>query len=316
MSAITYFVAFVLLGQVGTSAPNYATADGNPVLEPAYVKVQDEARIPATEAGMLIELGVREGDRVKKDEVLARIDDREAQARVKISRYAEKAAIELAIQDIEERYARAAAEVAEAEWKKDLESNRIKKGAVAESEIERKKLDFKRATLQIEKAANDRVMSGYEAKTKRAEREAAEMALAWRTIQAPFDGEVVKTFVHQSEWVNPGDAILKLMRFDKLYVEGIVRAQDYDRSELKGKPVTVEVTKARAQTTTVSGKIVYIDQMLQGGGRYVVRAEVTNELVNDNWVLQPGGVVRMTVHLDQESLESSAQSPAAGKTRR
>ena len=297
MKAITCLVSLLLIGQV-TAPSRYSTADGNPVLELAFIKVKDEARIPAVEPGMLIELNVREGSRVKKDDVLARIDDREAKARVTVTKYAELAARKLFEQDIEERYARAAADVAEAALKKDLMANEMSTGAVPEVEIDRKRLDWKRATLQIEKAQNDRIQASYDAKTKRAEREAAEMTLDMHTIRAPFDGDVVRTNVHQSEWVNPGDPILKLMRFDTLYVEGFVKASDYDRSEINGKPVTVEVTKARGKKATVSGRIIHVDQMLEHGGRYTVRAEVANELINDSWLLQPGGTARMTIHLD------------------
>ncbi|NOZ39313.1 MAG: HlyD family efflux transporter periplasmic adaptor subunit [Planctomycetes bacterium] len=297
MTVIPYFIALMLFGQVADSANRYATADGNPVIQPARIYVRDEAKIPAMEAGVLTEFSAHEGARVKKGEVLAVIDDREAKARLKIAKYAELAAWKLVKQDIEERYAAAAANVAKSKWESALDSNKQYKGAVVEGEMMTLKLDFKRATLQIEKAANDRVMASYDAKTKTAEKEAAEMALDWRTIRAPFDGDVVKTFVHQSEWVQPGEAILQLVRFDKLYVEGHLLAKDYDRSEILGKPVTVEVTKARGRKATVSGTIVHVDQILQGRGRYNVRAEVDNELVNGSWLLQPGGEVRMTIHL-------------------
>ena len=312
MSTITCIVAALLVAQVNAPLKRYSTENGNPVLEIAYIRVKDEAKISAVELGTLTELMVREGSRVKKDDKLAQIDDREAKATVEVTVNAEQAARKRFEQDIEIRYAQAASAVAEAEYRKDLEANEIKKGAVPESELERKKLDWKRATLQIEKAENDRVLAGYEARTKRAERQAAEMALDWRTIRAPFDGDVVKTYVHQSEWVNPGDPILKLMRFDTLYVEGFVRAADYDRWEVMGKPVMVEVTKARGKTASVSGKIVHVAQMLDHGGVYTVRAEVANELFNDSWLLQPGGVARMTILLDG-SQESRAQNQEAIK---
>jgi len=297
MAAISYFIAFLLLSQVADLENRYTTADGNPVVPLAIIRVQDEAKIPAMEAGVLTQFSVRKGARVEKGDVLAVIDDREAKARLKIATYAELAAWKLVKQDIEERYAKAAAELADADLKKDLEANRQVKGSVAGSEIERKRLDFKRAALQIEKAHNDRVMASYDAKTKTAEKEAAEMALGWRTILAPFDGDVVETFVHQSEWVQPGEPILKLVRFDKLHVEGPLLAKDFDRSEILGKSVTVEVSKARGKKVTVSGKVVHVDQLLMRG-RYTVRAEVSNELVNNSWLLQPGGTVRMTIHLD------------------
>jgi len=308
MTALPYLMTFLFFGQVAVPANRYATADGNPVVQPATVRVQDEANIPAMEAGVLTQFSMHEGAHVTQGEILAIVDDREANARLKIAKYAEKAARKLAEQDIEERYAMEAAKVAKAKWEKALDSNRQYKGAVVDGEILVLKLDFRRSELQIEKAANDRIMASYDVKTKTAEREAAEMALDWRTIRAPFNGDVVKTFVHQSEWVQPGEPILKLVRFDKLYVEGHLLAKDYDRSEILGRPVTVEVIKARGRKVTVPGKIVHVDQMLQGRGRYTVRAEVDNELINNSWLLQPGGTVRMTIHLDQERIESRVQS--------
>jgi len=314
MTAMPYFVALLLLSQVTDSAQRYATADGNPVLAKAYIRVQDEAEISAPDAGLLMEMEMREGMRIKKDEVLGVVDPRETEARLKIAKYAELAAKKLVELDIEERYARAAAAVAKVEWEQAQEANAKHKGAVPQSELRRKKLDYERARLQIEKAHDDRIMASYDAKTKTAEREAAQMMLDMRTIRAPFDGDVVKTFVHQSEWVTPGEPILKLVRFDKLYVEGDLFADEYDRAEVIGKPVTVEVIKARGRKATVAGKIVHVDQLLMGSrSRYTVRAEVENELVNDSWLLQPGGVVRMTIHLDQESLGARVQSLEPGK---
>lgn len=300
--AVLQCMIFVLLaGQVSGSSSHSATADGNPVVPKARISVKDEANIPAVEPGMLTKLTVREGSRVKKEDILAQIDDREAKAMLTISEYALDSAEERAKQNIEERYAIAAFKVADADYRKDLEANRIQKGAVPESELHRKQLDRSRAKLQIEKAGNDQVLAGYDRDTKRAERDAAKMALEWRTIKAPFDGDVVKTFIHQSEWVNPGDPILRLVRFDTLYVEGHIHADDYDRDEVIGKSVTVEAFKARGRKVTVEGKIVYVDPLLLGDhGRYFVRAEVKNELINDSWLLQPGAVARMTIHLDSE----------------
>ena len=202
MRALLFVFALLLFGQV-TELPLAMAAD-DPVMEKAIVKVKDEAKIPAMEAGVLTQFQVREGMHLKKGEIVAVIDDREAKARLKVAKYTEIGAWKVVEQDIEERYAQAAAAVAKVDWEKDLEANKNHKKAVAESEIRRKKLDYNRAKLQIEKAGNDRIMARYDAKTKTAEREAAQMALEWRTIQAPFDGEVVKTFVHQSEWVQPG----------------------------------------------------------------------------------------------------------------
>ena len=320
MNAIFCVVALLLAGQIGTTDNRYSTPDGNPVLQ-ATIIVKDEARIPAVEAGVLTQLAVREGDQVKKGEIVARIDDRLPKARLKAARYGEDAAKTRAEQDIEGRYAVKAAAVAAKDVDNANLSNKIHKGTVVASDLERMKLDHERATLQIEKAATDKKLAILDARTKTAEREAVQMELNWLKIEAPFDGDVVMINTRQSEWVNPGDPILKLMRFDTLYVEGRVRSDQFDRSDVYGKPVTVEVTKARGRKATVEGRIVHADQMLQHTGVYTVRAEVPNQQVNGSWLLQPGGIAKMTIHVDQPVVESpsqeaSAQTPEVAKVHR
>ena len=97
MNAIACLLAALLLGQVSASSGSATSAGSNLVLDKATIVVRDEAKIPAMEAGVLTKLSVREGDRVKADEDLALIDDRQAQAQVKVAEYAEAAAIKRAL---------------------------------------------------------------------------------------------------------------------------------------------------------------------------------------------------------------------------
>jgi multidrug efflux pump subunit AcrA (membrane-fusion protein) len=301
MSAFRLLIALGLLLPVSGVERRYTEQDGNPVLDRCLIKLkgEDEIRIPAQEAGVLISMPVKEGSRVHKGDLLATIDDREAQAALKVSEYALQSAQQRAQEDIEIRYAQAAEAVAKIDVLQDLKANKDYPGSIPEIEIRRKKLDRTRSRLQIEKAQKDQVLAGLEAKTKMAERDAAKMALEWRTITAPFDGEVVTTYRHKSEWVNPGDPILKLVRFDTLHVEGFAYADQYDRGELLGKPVTVKVARARGREISVQGVIVYVDQFVRSDGSYRVRAEVKNEREGDNWRIQPGLKAQMIIHLKE-----------------
>ena len=298
MTTICVWVAVLVGAQIGGAGRRYTETSGNPVLEPCIIKLQDEVRIPAQEAGVLIKMSVKEGSRLAEGDLLATIDDREAAAALKVAEYGLQAAIKRALDKIEETYARKAADVAKVDWEQVLEANKKKKDAISEIEIRQKKLVYERSELQIEKAQKDQELAKLDARTKKAERDAAEMALQWRTILAPFDGEVVDTYRHESEWVSPGDPILKFVRFDALYVEGRAYAREYDGGELKGKPVTVLVTKARGREVSVAGTVVHVSQMVQGDGSYVVRAEVQNQRDGDNWVIQPGLKAKMTIHID------------------
>jgi len=261
------------------------------------ITVIDEVNIPAQKEGVLWELPVREGDRVAKGDLLANVDDREAQAQLRIAEYGLNAAQKRAEDMIEEKYARKAAEVAKVDWEQDLEANLRHPNAVPEIEIRQKKLAWERSLLQIEKAQKDRELAGLDADTKVAERDAAIVNLEKRTIVSPFDGEVVRLLRKESEWVSPGEPILKLARFDKLYVESLVSARDFDRGELRDRSVTVVATKARGKEVEVQGTIVHIAQQIQSDGQYIVRAEIENTMQDDNWAIQPGMQARMTIHM-------------------
>ena len=301
MTAIRLLITLGLLLPVASGNRRYADEDGNPVLQDCLIKLkgEDEIRIPAQESGVLIEMPVKEGSRVAEGDLLAKIDDREAKAAVKVAQYALQSAQQRAEEDIEIRYAKAAEAVAKIDVLQDLKANKDHPGAIPEIEIRRKKLDRDRSTLQIEKAQKDQILARLEADTKNAELEAAEMALKWANpILAPFDGEIVTTYRHQSEWVNPGDPILKLVRFDTLHVEGFAYAHLYDRGELQGKPVTVTITRARGRRINVRGHIVHVDQIVLSDGSYRVRAEVKNKREGDNWLIQPGLKAVMTIQLN------------------
>jgi len=270
----------------------------NVELELCLVKVQYEARIPAPVAGVLIEMQMKEGTQLKKGDSLAVIDDREAVAARNIAQFGHEAAVKRSEDQIEEKYAAKAAAVAEFDLRIALKANQDKAAAISNLEIQQKHLNHERSKLQIEKAQKDRELAELDANTKKAELDAAEMALDWRKITSPVDGEVVKIYRNQDEWVSPGDPILNLVRFDVLDVEGDANAHDFDRSDLMGRSVTVYVTKARGRVVSAQGKVVHASQMVDFDDSFVVRAEIQNVREGDGWLIQPGMEARMVVHLE------------------
>ena len=270
----------------------------NPTLDMCLVEVQYEARIPAPVAGVLIDMKIKEGTQVKQGDLLAVIDDREAAAQLKIAQYGLKAAQQRAADNIEETYAKKAAEVALADWKKGLQANQDTPGAIADIDIQQKKLVYERSILQIEKAQKDQKLAVLDSNTKAAELEAAQMAIDWRKVLAPVDGEVEKIYLDQDEWVSPGDPILNLVRFDVLDVTGEVDAEEYDRVELLGRPVTVFVSKSRGREVKVQGSIAHVSQIVRSDGSFQVRAEIQNEREGAGWLIQPGLEAKMVIHLE------------------
>jgi len=294
-----------LFAQLGAGGAPYREkskidANGDLVLSSASITAEEDSIISAEAEGTLLKLAVKEGDRVNETTVLATIDDRQAQAAVDVAKLNLDAATERANDKVEEKYAILAADVAKVDWEMDIETNKRVPNSVAPIQVLQKKLVFDRSNLQIEKARKDQVIAKKEAAAKGGELEAAEIGLARRTIKAPFDGEVQQLFQKEAQWVNPGDPILRLVKFDVLRVESLVNAEQFDPVELAGKPVTVKVRLARDREVTLPGRITYVSQTVQAvGNDYLVRAEIENQRNGDYWLVRPGLKAEMTIHVSQ-----------------
>jgi multidrug efflux pump subunit AcrA (membrane-fusion protein) len=285
-----------------------ATWAADPVVD-ALVKFKEDISLPAKEPGVLIRLGVKEGDEVKKDQEIGQIDDSQAQMQKKAARYSRDGAVQRASDDVEIRFSKAQAAVAEKDYEKLLETNRKAPGAVPAVEERRAKLDWDRAVLAIEKSGKDQMLAKFEAWTKQAEFEAADLAILRRKIIAPFDGEIVEIEQKQDEWVNPGDPILRLARRDVMHIEGTVGQRDFDPHEVKGAQVAVEVQLARGRTETVTGKIIYVSPVLSSNDRFLVRAEVENRQLGGNWILMDGQKARMTIRTGANVAPAVSRKP-------
>ena len=275
-------------------------AQGDPIFRAATISADEDSIISAEAEGTLVNLPIKEGDRVNEGTILATIDDRLSQAQVDAAKLGLEAATEKANDKIEEEYAILARDVAKVDWQKDQEANKRIPNSVTDIQILQKKLVFDRSNLQIDKARKDRVIATKEAAVKQAELEVANIGLAHRTTKAPFVGEVQELFQKEAQWVNPGDPILRLVKFDVLRAECFVKTDKYDPAELAGKPVTVKVKLARDREQLVKGRITHVSQTVEPGlDAYLVRAEIQNERDGDYWKIRPGLPAEMTIHVSQ-----------------
>lgn len=272
----------------------------DPILKNCLISVKDEVDLPAQEPGVLVELTAKEGRQVEPGDLLGRIDDSKQQIQKRQALAEQDAALEEANNDVNVRYSIAATRVAEAEYDQALEANRRVSGTFPAAEVRRLKLAWDRAALQIEQSQLEQRMSGFTAKVKAADVEAADNNIRRSQLVAPIAGEVVELMIEAGEWVNPGDPIMRIIRFDTLRVEGFVQASQYDPGELVDRPVTVEVELARGRRERQQGKIVYVDSRVQAGGEYRVWAEITNRQENGQWVFRPGLNAAMRIHLKRD----------------
>jgi len=291
---------------IGMSPRPVMAAEGEPVLERCIVSLVEEAEVPAREAGVLLELQIREGDVVSRGDLIARIDDSQPDfdRRKAVAEHAKAQA--KAESDVDVRYAVAAEQVAKAEYDKANESNNRVPGSVTRVELDRLQLTWKRGELQIEQAQVERKLATMAVQSQEVDIAAAEDAINRRKILAPLDGVVVRVYPHLGEWMQPGDPLARVVRADRLRVEGFVDAARFDPDKVRDRPVTVEVTLADERVETFKGRIVFTSPIVESGGEYLVWAEVENRQLEaghpEEWMLRPGQTVQMTIHSQQKPL--------------
>ncbi|MFM8703314.1 MAG: HlyD family efflux transporter periplasmic adaptor subunit [Planctomycetia bacterium] len=142
------------------------------------------------------------------------------------------------------------------------------------------------------------------AASKGVELEAAENAIGRRLIKSPLDGVVVQVFPHQGEWMQPGDPLARVIRADKLRVEGYVDSSRWNPEQVRDRPVTVEVVLADNRRERFEGRIVFTSPIVESGGDYRVFAEVENRQLegSQQWLLRAGQTATLIIHSQQPAL--------------
>ncbi len=266
-------------------------------LKQCLVSLIHDVEVPAREAGVLTKVEVHEGQEVKAQEPLAQVDDERARAQRQVAEHQLQHAEATAANDVNVRYSKAASNVSQAEVAEAEEANRTSAGAVAAAEVRRLQLTSRRAALGIEQAESERHLNDLASKVRAAELRAAESDVQRRVVVAPVAGMVVEVFKEPGEWVQAGEAILRIVQLQRLRVEGYVHAEQLGCNEVAGCQVTVAVRRQRGRIAQFTGKVVFVNPIIEASGNYRVWAEVDNRQEQGHWLLQPGMEAQMTIDL-------------------
>lgn len=352
-----------------------ATAADPIKVQSAFVRVLEEADIPAREVGVLATLEVREGDIVKAGQVLSRLDDDDAklavaraeldlaiaerqaknsvpirtaeallkeaeqdQAQAKLS---QRIAAMKAENDVAVRHAVKSRDASKAEYDRAVQARKAFEKSISLTELDRLKLIFERNDLEIEKAKfekdladlqqqiedssiveQDQIVERLKLSIEQAQwqkevdaltrdvkartLDQAKLQLARRGLRSPLDGEVAEVFRHRGEWLEPGQRVMRIVRLDRLKVEGFVDSRTITNS-LRGSAVRVRVIpNDEDKSVIVKGRIVFISSEIDAvNGQVRVWAEVENP----DLVLRPGLPAEMVIDSASRTATNTA-SPA------
>ena len=209
-------------------------------IESAQVTLIDQVRVPTKESGVLAVLSVREGDTVKAGQLLGTVESDREQVAKEQAVLEFQMADEKALNDVDVRMAQKTREVAKTELRRAQESVERFHKSISQTEIDRLQLTADKSELEVEKAQRDQKLARLDRDLKSKQVDATSLEIDRRRIVAPIDGMVVAVVHKQGEWVNPGDPVLRILRLDKLRVEGFLNATKIS-SDLLGRPVKLTV---------------------------------------------------------------------------
>jgi macrolide-specific efflux system membrane fusion protein len=259
------------------------------VVESVVLRLLEEAEVPAQEGGVLTEVAVREGQRVKKGELLAQIDDQVAQLAADATKSQYEIAQAKATNDVRIRFAKKALEVSQAELRRSTESIERFAKSVSQSQLDVEKLTVERNQLESEQAEHEHQVATLEAKSKENELAAARAQVARRQILAPFDGVIVQIYVRRGEWVEPGQQALRIVNVNRLKAEGFVAAAQAS-ADLVGK--SVKLALEGSQQPPAAGTLVFVSPEMDP---ITSQVRAWAEIDNRDGRLRPGQTVTMTI---------------------
>ena len=259
-----WFLGCVVLGTLAVlsffasdmthAADPAATPDSSRAFDTDFISYQglllpeQEVVLQAPIEGVLKTLKIKEGDRVKRGDVLLVMDDRVQAGRVAVAKLRAELEAEL------ER-AGLAAEEAKISW--EMVQRAFEQDAASDWEVRRAKLqlDQQRATIEAlkEEQVVSKAMLAYE-----------QAGLDQYTLDAPFDGEVVEVATEEGATLRREDPVLSLVAMSPLRAELRLPVTAY--GELKvGQQYTLQA--AAPINGEIQGELAFIDPRIDPASR-------------------------------------------------
>jgi RND family efflux transporter MFP subunit len=225
-----------------------------------------QATVKSKVSGVVLDTTVREGMNVAAGQVIARLDDADARARV-----AQQAAL------VKEATARLSMAT-----KNEANSQALLK----QNYISQNSFDTTRNSVELAQAAVD---------AARAQLEMARIALNDTTIRAPLSGVVSKRFVQAGEKLSPDSPVMAIVDLQHLTLDAQVPASDIPRVQV-GQDVRFKVDGFNSRA--FSGKVARINPATETGSRSML---VYISVANDDGSLRAGMFAKGEITTDKSA---------------
>jgi RND family efflux transporter MFP subunit len=254
-----------------------------------------EAEIPARQTGVLAEILATEGATVQEGDLLASLDSRVAQLAVEKAQLERAQAAAVLANELSIEYADKALEVARAELARSLESNEQFPNSISDSQLDVERLTVEKLQLERRQAEHELELQRFELQVKDNALAAAQLELDLHEVRGPFVGVVALVRERVGEWVEPGDAVLRLVAIDRLRAEGFAPA-DVASDALVGTEVQFTLAPGdHDDPVVVAGVVRFVSPEVDPVNGQV---RLWAELDNADRRLRPGQQGQLQIHID------------------
>ena len=271
-------------------------SDDRVEIEGAIVKIIDSANVPAEAQGVLLTMAFHEGQKVRKGDLLAKIKSNDSSLELKRAKAKHRISKAKAENQIDIEYAKKSAEVSSAKLGRSKNSNQRAPGAVSRGRLQELELEVHRDRLRIEQATRDLEVAKMELELAQTDVELSEHAIEKMNIRSPINGSVVLIEKNVGEWVEPGDTVLKIVRLDRLRLEGFVPASVAGRINVGDKTKVVFEHQWIAKKE-IEGKVTFLNPEANPVNSQV---EVWIEIDNPDQKLIPGLEAKIVIDFQVE----------------
>ncbi len=263
------------------------------------VALIDDVNVAARESGVLTAIVANEGQLVKKGDVLGQVYDADARLRQLIAKSELISAEEQAKSDASLKAAEATVGVAKAEYEGTMEIKQRSPDAISDFEVRRKRLTHERSVYESLNAQLEHKIAELTRDTRLAQLQAVENEIKRRQVESPLDGVVVRRLRDEGEWVQAGDPVLRVVRLDRLRIEGLLSSDKFMPADVAGCPILIEV-KTPHGVDTRKAKISFVSPVVDAGHDFRIFAEFDNPQQSDGqWLVLPGLQANVTILLNK-----------------
>ncbi len=224
----------------------------------AVVKVADSVAVPAEHAGALVDVRIKEGQVVKAGDLIAQIRDSELKLLLNKATFEERIAELSGKNDVDIRFHQKSIEVAKADVQRSIQSNNRVGNSVPKAKVERQQLELDRTTLQLEQAQRDFEITNLKTALATNQVELAKVRLMKTQIRSPMTGMVVSLNRKRGEWIESSETFARIVRIDRLKVEGFVDAADAGNIKI-GANAKVQFQQSWLKNKDFLGNVVFIN---------------------------------------------------------